>query len=140
MHSSLFLFIHWNSNVNMFSVFNFMIPIPIKKDEDIENGNIENYFNDTNDHQASEDNNSSDQSSVEDVENIEVVDNGMLITMRMLVNTNNQCACACHKSDKREMDNDEHCKTSLKPILQILENVIENDSILQEEIDLQQID
>ncbi len=27
-----------------------------------------NYFNDTNDHQASEDNNSSDQSSVEDVE------------------------------------------------------------------------
>ncbi len=116
-------------------------PSEHSSDQDVMNG-IEytatcgNYCND----QEMADFDSSDQSTVQDVENIEVVDNEMLITLRMLGNTNNQCACACHKSDKREPDDVEHCKKCLKPILQIFENVIENDSILQEEIDVQQID
>ena len=59
-----------------------------------------------------------------------------------LKNTDNQCVCVCHTSDKIEMDMDDedHCRKCLKNILQNLENAIVDAYIEQISIDLQQTD
>ncbi len=59
-----------------------------------------------------------------------------------LENTDNQCVCVCHSSDKKEMDvdDDDHCRKCLKNILQNLETAIYDAYIERISKDLQQSD
>ncbi len=68
---------------------------------------------------------SREQSSDLDDENVEAIDSEMNVTTRTSGNSNNQCTCACHNNDKREMEDDSHCNACLNNILHNLGNAID---------------